>query len=80
MPTLYGQSLQVLAAEPSIKRLVLVPDMEHYFHEVRPLLTQLQGKEVTLLAMEPLTGRGFSQEILGYSLLSALGISSDEIQ
>ena len=78
MPTLYGQSLQVLAAEPSIKRLVLVPDMEHYAHEVRPLLPQLQGKEVTLLAMEPQTGRGFTQEILGYSLMSAMGIKGQE--
>ena len=36
-------------------------------------------KNVTLLAMSPLMGTGFQQQILGYSLMSALGIRGDEI-
>lgn len=40
----------------------------------------LPRKDITLFAMQPMTGRGFSQEILGYSLLAALGISADELK
>lgn len=37
-------------------------------------------KDVTLFAMQPLEGEGFAQQVLGYSLLAALGIGSDELQ
>ena len=40
----------------------------------------LPRKDITLFTMAPMSGRGFSQEILGYSLMSALGISAKEIQ
>ena len=29
--------------------------------------------------MQPLSGRGFAQELLGYSLTAALGIRADEV-
>lgn len=37
-------------------------------------------KDVTLFAMQPLEGEGFAQQVLGYSLLAALGVGSDELQ
>jgi hypothetical protein len=37
-------------------------------------------KRITLFAMQPLPGGNFRQEILGYSLMNALGISADEIK
>ena len=37
-------------------------------------------KRITVFAMEPKPGGNFRQEILGYSLMAALGISADEIQ
>ncbi|MCI7780681.1 MAG: hypothetical protein MR517_06425 [Bacteroidales bacterium] len=40
----------------------------------------LPRKDITLFTMAPMSGRGFNQEILGYSLMSALGISAGEIQ
>ena len=36
-------------------------------------------KRITVLAMQPMPGGNFRQEILGYSLMSALGIRSDEL-
>ena len=36
-------------------------------------------KRITLLSMQPMSNWNFRQEILGYSLLAALGISSEEI-
>ena len=38
------------------------------------------GKDITLFAMEPVMGQGFKTEILGYSLMSAMGISADELR
>jgi len=37
-------------------------------------------KRGTLFAMQPLPGGNFRQEILGYSLMNALGISANEIK
>ena len=37
-------------------------------------------KRITVLPMQPLAGGNFRQEILGYSLMSALGIKSEEIK
>ena len=36
-------------------------------------------RAVTLFAMQPMPGGNFRQEILGYSLMSALGIKSEEL-
>ena len=36
-------------------------------------------ERITVFGMQPLVGGGFRQEILGYSLMNALGIRSDEI-
>ena len=41
-----------------------------------PLLSQ---KRLTLFTMQALPGGPFRQEMLGYSLMAALGISGDEI-
>ena len=54
--------------------------MERYGARVREVLSRAEGKDVTLLAMEPQAGRGFRQEILGYSLMSAMGIRGDEFR
>ena len=77
---LFAQSLETLADTKEIKRMMIVPDMEAYAHKVRPILSRVNGKDVTLLAMEPQTGSGFKQEILGYSLMNAMGIKGDEFK
>lgn len=37
-------------------------------------------KRITVFAMQPIAGGNFRQEILGYSLMSALGIRAEEIK
>lgn len=37
-------------------------------------------KRITMFAMQPMPGGNFRQEILGYSLLSALGIRGEEVK
>lgn len=76
----FAQALEALADAKEIERLVVVPDMERCGTRVRSILGRTDGKDVTLLAMEPQSGRGFRSEILGYSLMSALGIRGDEFK
>ena len=37
-------------------------------------------KRITVMSMQPMMGGNFRQEILGYSLMKALGIESNEIK
>ena len=37
-------------------------------------------KRITVLAMQPMEGGNFRQEILGYSLMAALGIRGEELK
>ena len=74
------QSLTMLADAKEIKRLMIIGDMNAYGQGIKSICSQTDGKDITLFAMEPQMGRGFQQEILGYSLMSALGISGDELK
>ena len=69
--------------EKDVKRIMIIPNGEDE-NLCRQLRNQLQqadeDKHITVLAMEPIAGGNFRQEILGYSLLQALGIRADEIR
>lgn len=81
MDQLFIDSLQVLGSAAEVNRLVVVPNAEEIYNKVRETLRHAdQEKRVTLLAMQPMEGGPFRQEILGYSLMAALGISADEIK
>ena len=62
---------------------MVIPDAEdsNIYNKVREVLNRLDDddKRITVFAMQPMPGGNFRQEILGYSLMAALGISSDEI-
>lgn len=80
MDELFIESLQVLADASDIKRLIVIPHAEHIYNKVRETLRHADpDKHVTVLAMQPMEGGNFRQEILGYSLMAALGIKSEEI-
>ncbi len=74
------QSLTMLADAKEIKHLMVVADMKAYGTDVVKICQQTDGKQITLFSMEPISGEGFQQEILGYSLMAALGISADELK
>ena len=74
--------LQLVSSQKEVKRVIVIPDseQEHIYNKVRATLKQVdEEKRITLLAMQPMANWNFRQEILGYSLLAALGISSEEI-
>ena len=66
-----------------VKRLMVVPNSEDgdCYDRLRQLLRRAgDDKRITLFAMQPMTGGNFRQEILGYSLMQALGIKAAELE
>ena len=77
---LYVDSLQIIANAAEVKRLMVVADSDHIYNKVREALRQADpDKHITVFTMQPMTSGNFRQEILGYSLMAALGIRSEEI-
>lgn len=80
MDDLFIDSMQVLANASEVKRLIIVPNAEHIYNKVRESLHHADpDKHITVLAMQPMEGGNFRQEILGYSLMAAMGIRSEEL-
>ena len=67
-----------------VKRVMVIPNSEDgdAYDQLRDMLRKVDDddKRITLFAMQPMPGGNFRQEILGYSLMSALGISAKEIK
>ncbi|MDD7529752.1 MAG: hypothetical protein PUK16_02195 [Prevotellaceae bacterium] len=73
--------VQFIGSRPEVKRLMVVPDDETTYESVRKALHHASPDlHAMLFAMQPMPGGNFKQEILGYSLMSALGIGADEIR
>lgn len=76
--------LEVVAlacSHKDVKRIMIVPNAEEgtTYDELRQLLRNADDeKRITVFAMQPLQGGNFRQEILGYSMMQALGIKGEE--
>ena len=72
--------LNTICAQKEVKRVMVVPNAEQYYDGVRRALKGIDDeKRITVFAMQPMTGGNFRQEILGYSLMNALGIRGEEV-
>lgn len=78
---LLTDTLRLVASQEGVKRVMIIPDEQH-LDNVREALRKIDddAKRITVFAMQPFAGGNFRQEILGYSLMQALGIRSDEIK
>ena len=67
----FGEVLELVLAQKDVKRLMVIPNAEDasIYNNVRAVFT-----------MQPTAGGNYRQEILGYSLMAALGIKADEIK
>ena len=78
------EALNLIRQQKEVKRLMVVPNAEDstIYNKVRETLRQVSDEEkrITVFAMQPMTGGNFRQEMLGYSLMAALGIRGDEIK
>lgn len=72
--------------EKEVKRVMVIPNLEKgmAIDLLLPVLRHIDRacpeKRVTLFGMEPLSGVPCRSEILGYSLMAALGIKSSELK
>ena len=81
MEDLFLDSMQIICNCGDVKRVMVVPDTDHIYNKVREGLRHVDDeKHVTVFAMQPMEGGNYRQEILGYSLMAALGIRADEIK
>ena len=73
-------TLQLVCAQKEVRRVMVIPG-DSLIPTVRQTLNRIDddNKRITLFAMQPLQGGNFRQEILGYSLMAAMGIRSEEI-
>lgn len=65
-----------------VRRLMVIPNGEQgddYAEVRRTLRYAPDDKRITVFAMQPMEGGNFRQEILGYSIVNALGIQADEL-
>lgn len=75
------ESLRVICNSKNVKRIMVIPNTVNIYDRVRETLRRVdEEKRVTVFAMQPMAGGNFRQEILGYSLMQALGIRADEIR
>lgn len=80
----FTEVLELVTAQKEVKRVMVIPNLEDsiIYNKVREALRRVDDEEkrVTLFAMQPLAGGNYRQEILGYSLMAALGIKGEEIK
>ena len=76
--------LGTVCAQPTVKRVMVIPNAEEgtLYNDIRETLRHVDddNKRITVFTMEPMAGGNYRQEILGYSLMNALGIRAAEIE
>ena len=82
MEDLFIQSMTHLLQQPNIKNLLLISN-DVYVDQVLMNLRQTkveQGKHVHIFTMEPVVNGTYSQQLLGFSVMAALGIKGEELE
>lgn len=76
--------VNTICTQKGIHRVMIIPDTDDdtLYNNIRFALHRLnqEDKQVTVFAMQPMQGGKFHQEILGYSLMNAMGIKAEEIK
>lgn len=76
-------TVAMVCAQKEVKRVMIVPDAENrtLYADLRHTLQRVDDeKRITVFAMQSMEGGNFRQEILGYSLMNALGIRAEELK
>ena len=72
-------TVAMVCAQKEVKRVMIIPDAENraLYADLRHTLQRVDDeKRIT----QPMEGGNFRQEILGYSLMNALGIRAEELK
>lgn len=76
-------TISMVLGHDEVKCMMIIPNGEQgtiYDEIVSALRDADESKRITVFAMQPMPGGNFRQEILGYSIMNALGIKADEIK
>ena len=79
---LLKESIELMVQSETVQRVMIVADLEGDASVLLKAVTDAEDKkkEFTLFGMQPLPpAKSYTSEILGYSLMAALGISGDEV-
>ena len=80
----FCEALELVLTQKNVKRLMVIPNAEDasIYNKVRETLRHADDddRRITVFSMQPAAGGNYRQEILGYSLMAALGIKADEIK
>jgi len=78
---LFLDTLQTMLQQKEVRR-VMVVGSDNIYNKVRDIMRRVNDddKRVTVFSMQPQPGGNFRTEILGYSLMAALGIRGDELK
>ena len=80
--SLLQETLQLACQAKEVKRIMVVADEQHLDGVRRVIRQTTDGdapKHITVFAMQPIMGGQFAQELLGYSLMAALGVKGSEL-
>ncbi len=77
---LFVQSVQALMSDKVVRTVVLVPNEARDMSLLLPLVESQSDKRVTLLGMQPPSSPACPFVMLGYSLMQAMGITSEELE
>ena len=80
---LLQDTLQLALQAEDVKRIMVVPSEQGLDGVRRGLRQTTDGdtpKRITVFTMQPIAGGNFLQEILGYSLMAALGVKGSELK
>ncbi len=76
--------LHTVSHEAGVNRVMVVADTDdaEVLSEIKRILKDVDDEEkhITVFGMQPLSGGNFRQEILGYSLMNAMGIKGEEFK
>ncbi|MBR4389292.1 MAG: hypothetical protein IKT00_08970 [Prevotella sp.] len=73
-------TVSLVCQQKEVKRVMVVADEDKEWDDLRRILRDVdEEKRITLFSMQPMPGGNFRHEILGYSLMSALGIRGEEL-
>ena len=77
---LLADTILLFANQKEVKRIMIIPD-DNIYNKVRETAKRIdEDKRTTVFSMQPMPGGNFRQEILGYSLMAAMGIKGEEIK
>lgn len=76
----FTQSLTTVADTKEAKRVIVVADTAAFGDDIKRISANTDEKQFSVFSMQPFEAKDVNAQILGYSLISALGIKADELK